>query len=285
MMARSLGILSLLTLLTGSGCCTMSTCGPCGQPMRCFCLPCLPKPIVWNGCGNECAPHACQGCGDMGCGGCGPLSQGLFPWLGGLWTCGRGCSEIYYDEWASDPPDCCDPCDQCYGSFTGQGGGYCCLGPFQRLLAATHGYRYCAPPSTGPWKPIFGHCGHAGGACGCGDPGCGCGGGAPHGADVYYDGPMTVTEAPGPTTQSTPAPATKGVPLPMPEETSILDENWDAPRPTPQPGRPMHNARQPQSGQLGRAMPRQQQTQPRIASRNTQPGYPPAAANIRRASY
>ncbi len=282
MMARSLGILSLLALFTLSGCCTTTTCGPCGQPMTCFCLPCLPKPIVWDGCGNECGPNACQGCGDYCCGGgCGPLSQGLFPWLGGLWTCGRGCSEIYCDEWVSDPPDCCDPCDQCYGSYTGRGGGYCCLGPCQRLLAAMHGYRYCGPPNSGPWRPIFGHCGQ-GGACGCGDPACGCGGGAPHGADVYYDGPIIASGAPVPTTQGAPAPATLGPPVP--EETSILDENWDAARPAPQPSRPMHNARQPQNGQMGRLQARPQ-NQPRIVTRNTQPGYPPVGAGVRRASY
>jgi hypothetical protein len=71
----------------------------------------------------------------------------------------------------------------------------------------------------------------------------------------------------------------------MPEETSILDENWDAPRPAPQPGRPMHNARQPQNGQLGRTAPRQMQMQPRVVTRNMQPSNQPVGAGIRRASY
>jgi hypothetical protein len=274
MMARSLGILTLFALITGSGCCTTTTCGPCGQPMRCVCWPTLPKPIVWDGCGNECGPNNCQGCGDYCCGGgCGPLSHGgLFPWLGGLWSCGRGCGQVYCDEWISDPPDCCDPCDQCHGAFTGQGGGYCCLGPCQRLLAALHGYRYCAPPNSGPWRPIFGHCGYGA----CGDPACGCGGASPHGADVYYDGPI---ETSGPS-----VPSAKGAPVPMPEETSILDENWEIPKSAPQPGKPMHNARQPQGAQMGRAMPRQQ-APPRVVSRNTAPSNTPVGMGIRRASY
>jgi hypothetical protein len=34
-------------------------------------------------------------------------------------TCGKGCGEVYWDEWHSDPPDPCDPCDDCYGQFVG----------------------------------------------------------------------------------------------------------------------------------------------------------------------
>ena len=80
----------------------------------------------------------------------------LLAWLGGC-LARAGCGEIYCDEWKSDPPDCCDPCDQCYGEFTGPH-GYCCLGPCQRLLACLDGYKYCSPPVSGPWRPIFGHC-------------------------------------------------------------------------------------------------------------------------------
>jgi hypothetical protein len=206
--------------------------------MNCFCLPCWPKPIVWDGCCNECGPCPGEGCDEYCCtrGGCGPLGcNGLFPWLRGTWSCGRGCGEVYCDEWISDPPDCCDPCDQCHGVFVGQSGGYCCLGPFQRLLAALHGYKYCPPPQCGPWRPIFGNCGRGYAVCGCGDVGCtGCGGGAPHGADVYYNGPI----------------GTKAVPH---EGGHILQENWDIPKPAPQPGKPLHNARQPQPEQLGQA--------------------------------
>ncbi len=54
--------------------------------------------------------------GDACCTGClSPLQQ--------LMGCSSGCGEIYWDEWLSDPPDCCDPCDQC-GNWIGPHG--CC---------------------------------------------------------------------------------------------------------------------------------------------------------------
>jgi hypothetical protein len=241
MMARWLCTSIISALLFGSGCCCL-TCGPCGPKACCFCLPCLPKPIVWNGCCNDCGPCPGQSCADNCCGGCGPFGQGgLFPWIRNYWSCGRGCSEVYINEWISDPPDCCDPCDKCYGQFTGQQ-GYCCLGPAQRLLAALHGYRYCPPPNCGPWCPIFGHCDPCP-PCGCGGVGCAsCGGGPVHGADIYYQGPV------GPMG----APARRGIPTPPADTTNILDENWDVPRARPEPGRPIHNAQQPQRGQMGR---------------------------------
>lgn len=266
MMARLLCVLSLLALGAGGGCCCTTACGPCGQPMNCLCLPQIPKPIVWNGCCNDCGPCPGEGCDSYCCGGgCGPLGgQGLLPWLRGTWSCGRGCGEVYCDEWVSDPPDCCDPCDQCHGVFTGQGGGYCCLGPFQRLLAALHGYSYCAPPQCGPWRPIFGHCGPVHGGCGCGGTGCSsCGCGAAHGADIYYQGTVE---------------GTKVAPMQKVEGTSILQENWDVPKATPEPGKPIHNARQPQSGQVGRASGYRPNNQA-VVRQNTAP------AGVRRASY
>src|SRR5262245_61479315 len=155
-------------------------------------------------------------------------------------SCGKGCSDIYINEWISDPPDCCDPCDKCQDQFTGPH-GYCCRGPFQRILSAIHCYKYCPPPNCGPWKPIFGHCGCGNGCGGCGDIGCStCAGGATPGGEVYYEG-ATGPAAPRPT-PSTKAPS----PAPMQgEPTSILEENWDAPRVKPQPGKPIHNAQQP----------------------------------------
>src|SRR5690242_3278272 len=119
MMARLLGTSLVLAVAVSSGCCVMPCgpgllggrgCGPCGPRTACLCLPCLPKPIVWDGCGNDCGPCPGESCGDYCCsGGCGLLGgRGLFPWLRGCLSCGRGCSEVYWDEWASDPPDCCD---------------------------------------------------------------------------------------------------------------------------------------------------------------------------------
>lgn len=33
-------------------------------------------------------------------------------------TCGSGCQDVYVDEWLSDPPAACDPCDN-HGNWTG----------------------------------------------------------------------------------------------------------------------------------------------------------------------
>jgi hypothetical protein len=237
MMARIFAATLISAVLFCSGCC----CAPCGPKGRAGCclFRCWPQPITWNGNCNECGPCPGESCGDYCGGGCGILGHGgLFPWLRGCWSCGRGCGEIYCDEWVSDPPDCCDPCDQCHGVFTGPH-GFCCLGPCQRVLAALHGYRYCSPPNSGPWCPIFGNCGPCVPACGCGDAGCtGCGVPA-HGADIYYSGAAT------PKSLTVP----KGMTVPIPEPTSIMEENWDVPPAKSEPGKPIHNARQPQAGQ------------------------------------
>jgi hypothetical protein len=250
MMARWICTLSIFQfLLTGGCCCFKPACDPCGQPTCCFSLPCLKccHPITWDGCCNDCGPSPCEGC----CDGCGPCRDGLlahcfmFKGLRGCWTCGRGCGEIYCDEWKSDPPDCCDPCDQCFGEYTGPHGGCCRLGPFQRILACLDGYKYCPAPDCGPWRPIFGHCN----PCGCGDVGCSsCGGGHPQGGDVYYDGQIethdetirtprgssAVPGSPGNVPNSTPQRAT-----PMPratESTGIFEESVE----------PQHRSMQPQ---------------------------------------
>jgi hypothetical protein len=107
---------------------------------------------------------------------------------------------------------------------------------------------------------------------------------------VYYDGPITTSDAPATTKPGAAAPSAQGTPsgqgtpMPIPEETSILEENWDAPKPAPQPSRPMHNARQSQGGQLGRTMPRPA-SQPRVAARNLSPSGRPVGGGVSRASY
>lgn len=50
---------------------------------------------------------------------CGPLTW-LFRLFDGDGWCGGGCGEVYCGDWASDPPDCCDPCDR-LGNYTGGG--------------------------------------------------------------------------------------------------------------------------------------------------------------------
>jgi len=252
MMARWLCFLALAAVSLESGCC----CFPCGGGYH------LPPPIMWNGACNECGPGPDQACAS--CGGCrGPF--GLFPGLGHCLSCGKGCGEVYVDEWASDPPDCCDPCDKCHGQFTGQQGP-CCLGPAQRILAAIHGYSYCPPPNCGPWCPIIGNCclpcalpcGNVCGGYGYGYDGYGYDGPEmAHGGDIYYDGapPLPPGGAPGAggPGAGVPRPAQPGQNV-QPESTSILNENWDAPRPKPEPGRPIHNARQPAPRQMSYRM-------------------------------
>ena len=221
----------LVSSLVASGCCCFpGNCGPHGHGYGGECCFCWPKPIVWNGSCNECGPGPCESCADC-CGEC-----GIIPFLRRAKTCGMGCGEIYVGEWISDPPDCCDPCDQCYGCWTGPHGD-CCLGPFQRLLAACHGYKYCPKPCCGPSCGGFCHRG----SCG---PGCGCEGGAhgvmlggmAHGAEFSED----VLPPPTPM-KLTPTHA---------EPHSILEENWNIPRSKPVPGKPIHKAQQPPRNQM-----------------------------------
>jgi hypothetical protein len=241
------GIVSLgmaIWVAMSSGCCTLHD-GSCGLGG----LSALVHPPAWYGDCNECGPAPVVACGEP----CAP--GGLFPWLRRQLTCGHGCGEVYLGEWISDPPDCVDPCDTCYGQWTGPG-GVCRLGPFQRILAGLHGYRYCPPPYCGPWCPIFPRhgWGRGGPALACADcqgAGCAaCGGplaSAPlHGADIYYQGPV-----------APPAPLEdEEQPLP-PSGTSILDENWEIPRSRPEPGKPIHEARPPARPSLGGRAPAQ----------------------------
>jgi len=256
MMARWLFVCAALAALAHAGCCC---CGPCGgyQTAGCLdgpcqadccatgachqpcqtpcnggcglfthggCCLCIPKPIVWCGYENECGPHGCDSCA------C-PSDCGLFSFCHWNKTCGKGCGEVYWGEWVSDPPDCCDPCDQCFGQWTGPH-GYCQLGPLQHLLAALHGYKYCPRPCCGEW--CGGCCGRRGGA------GCAACGGGEHlmqgsvmpatPGEVYYDN--------------------------APYGQSIMTENWDrTPSPKPIPGKPIHKAEQPSPIRVGQAKP------------------------------
>jgi hypothetical protein len=193
----------------------------------------MPKPIVWNGCCNDCGPGPCESCCDC------PQQCGILPWFYRNRICGKGCGDLYVGEWVSDPPDCCDPCDQCHGCWTGPQG--CCnLGPMQRLLAALHGYSYCPAPDCGPVCGLCnkGCCGGGGpvGYESTGEPGCAtCGGGShfpPHGATLHYQGPLDPHEAVDP---------------------HIMHENWNIPRTRPVPGKPIQKAQQPTYGQMTNA--------------------------------
>lgn len=257
-MPRCLALLTSFLLTASGGCCCFpclnhgacgncASCGPYSAPGGCYgdgacCNPCgcglptlwqLAHPITWNGTCNECdgPGGTCATC----CGSC-----GIFSALCWNKSCGQGCGEIYWDEWCSDPPDCCDPCDKCSGCWTGHPCG-CNLGPCERLLAAFHGYTYCPAPNCGP---VCTHtccepscpCTSCGGA-GCAGFGCSASVAPPHGAVLHGEGPHLAPAAPVPT------PA---------EAHSILDENWDAPKAQPEPGKPIHKAQQQPRGQMTR---------------------------------
>jgi hypothetical protein len=245
MMARWFFV-ALCAVALGSGCCAIrnphDSCGDCTWG------PCF-RPIIWRGECHECGPGPGQTCAD--CSG----ECGILPALRRGLTCGKGCGEIYISEWISDPPDCCDPCDQC-GNWVGPNAG-CNPGPLKRVLSALHGYRYCPPPDCGP---VCGLCPR--GTCG---PVCGCGGEVlggeighlPHGADIYYEGPM---------------------PAPHIEQRNILEENWNIPRTRPVPGQPIHKAQQPPRAQTTQHPPSAPQSQTRHASQ-------PIGTGVRQARY
>ena len=178
---------------------------PCGVSTCTTCCIRIPKPIVWCGNENECGPE----CDSCAC----PTECGILPMLRRGLTCGKGCGEVYWGEWISDPPDCCDPCDQCHGVWMGPH-GYCNPGPSQRLLAAIHGHKYCPSPC----------CGGAG--CGlCNKPACNdCGGGGCASCGGGHDGVIM------------------GEHHDMHAPHSLMEENWEVHPSTPVPGKPVHKA-------------------------------------------
>ncbi len=98
-------------------------------------------------------------------------------------TCGEGCGEVYFDEWWSDPPVPCDPCNECTGQFVG---------------------RRCCPP---PWR-FRNDAMLLGGRC---DSGCCESGSCQQGSQMQYQ------EHEGPAMHYETAPS-KAMPVPMPTE-------------------------------------------------------------------
>jgi hypothetical protein len=89
----------------------------------------------------------CQCCNDRvyygGCQGCGIAGA-----IKSVASCQKGCGEIYWGDWFNDPPDDCDPCDDC-GNFVGpRCHGYRPLCSTQ-WLAAAQGKRYCEDATAG----------------------------------------------------------------------------------------------------------------------------------------
>ena len=105
MFRTTAGIFLVLTLSVANGCC-VQRCETGGQAS---------SPFLHGGegsCDSACGPQR---------------SRGLIGCLRKLLTCGSGCGELYVDEWLNDPPDCCDPCDNC-GNWIGPHGS-CHGGP------------------------------------------------------------------------------------------------------------------------------------------------------------
>jgi hypothetical protein len=220
-----ISVCALVALLAGGGCC-------CGPQAAGDCCICLPKPIVWCGEQNECSP-GCESCAA-------PTECGILPNLRRCMTCGKGCGEVYWGEWISDPPDCCDPCDECYGQWTGPH-GYCSLGPCQRLLAALHHYKYCPKPCCDEWCGWF---------CRKG-PGHACGADSGEGCSTCGIEQAGHTAVPGKVHYEGPAPSTTPIP-----DKGILDEDWNRPPPPrPTSNKPIHKAEQPGPNKLGQTPP------------------------------
>ncbi|MHC4405997.1 MAG: hypothetical protein ACYTG0_40690 [Planctomycetota bacterium] len=107
-----------------SACCGDPTCagdcGPvCGSPCGMAC-----EPACGPVCGDPCGDPCCDPCGAPYCATPGPLS-----WLFSIFThgfCGEQCGELYWSDFHSDPPDCCDPCDR-LGNWSGGPSAAGCL--------------------------------------------------------------------------------------------------------------------------------------------------------------
>lgn len=142
-----------------TGCCS-GPCGPCG--------------------GGGCGVGGYADCGSD-CGGCGADWAHREPILGngpiaGLrrakkrLACGSGCGEVYWDEWASTPPYCADPCDDCGNYFGSQNRCRPCRRLIGRgMLREIYGKRFCE---------------------GCGEhfASCGCDGGYGYGEPAHSGG-------------------------------------------------------------------------------------------------
>lgn len=96
----------------------------------CTCLTSMGRPYIPSSCDTGWDP-VLGSCSD--CGVCGGDCQGHTPatYLKSKLTCGSGCGEIYWGEWLSDPPDDCDPCDDC-GNWVGP---RCCEPGFLERMA------------------------------------------------------------------------------------------------------------------------------------------------------
>lgn len=143
---------------------------------RCFNGSLLVLAFVALGSGCCCTP---QPCGPRG--GC----------LTGMLGCASGCGDTYVDEWCSDPPQCCDPCDNC-GNWVGEDP---CCHPLVGSMNWLFGIRYV----DGCCDDGCSSCCSSGPSCGSGCSSCGSGG--HHHGEEYWE------EAPSPEPELAPTPA------------------------------------------------------------------------------
>jgi len=174
---------------------------------------------LFSGC---CGPafRVCDGYGGGAAGpccntGCDPCNWHPGKHLFGKIGCNSGCGDLYWSDWHSQPPDCCDPCDRC-GNFVGRfftgnpcrsGCGSCCGG-------------------GGEWGG-----GYAGGSGCCGGAGGGYDAGpmvpTPAGGDVMYEaGPVRTRVTPS---RATPTPIGPSNP-PRATATRVRPSQAAAPR-------------------------------------------------------
>lgn len=125
---------------------------------------CLDQVYCPSNCTNGLGPvsDSCGSCnaGGGSCSNGGTCSSGGCnnPSLQNHLSCCKGCGEIYWGEWISDPPDDCDPCD-CHGNWVGP---RCCSPRWWEQLS-------CGAPGLWGWR-----C--SSDTCGSGESGC-CSGG------------------------------------------------------------------------------------------------------------
>ena len=164
-----------------------------------------------TGCGARPATGPCNSCGEMGCGGV--CTMGPLAMMRKMSTCGAGCGNIYVNEWINDPPDACDPCDDC-GNWVGPRGCKGRVWGFGLGARNLWGYRF--------------NKGHGAAACSSGCTHHAHGGYseydmAMHDGEVIYDGPVRD----GGSTQSTEEELKPPVPEPAePRETRSVKKPW-----------------------------------------------------------
>lgn len=148
----------LINVCTGPDCC--GGCEPgCGCEPACGCeVGCGVEPGCGCavGCGGTCGSGRC-GCGVLQAVGfglhaigteVGNLLRPIGVPLGLCCPCGSGCcggcGDFYWHEWHSDPPRCCDPCDDC-GNWVGPSDSTSMRAPYDHEFAPR---RMATLPST-----------------------------------------------------------------------------------------------------------------------------------------